>query len=85
MQKLEARRNFLRFLAGSVIAVTAESSLAVTAKPANIRWAQGYLLWRNSKKQPLTLQDALNDLQAIGSDGIEFSPLGNELEKNSLT
>lgn len=85
MQKLEARRNFLRFLAGSVITVTAESALGVIAKPANIRWAQGYLLWRNSKKQPLTLQDALNDLQAIGSDGIEFSPLGNELEKNSLT
>ncbi len=85
MQKLAARRNFLRFLAGSVIAATAELTFGVTAKPANIRWAQGYLLWRNFKKQSLTLQDALNDLHLIGSDGIEFSPLGNELERNSLT
>ncbi len=85
MHPIESRRNFLRFLASSVVVATTESAFGVIAKPANIRWAQGYLLWRNYKKQPLTLQDALNDLQAIGSDGIEFSPLGNELERNSLT
>ncbi len=83
------RRNLLKFLSSSTIAFVADgaadSTFGLTAKPANIRWAQGYLLWRNFKPQSPTLQDALNDLNAIGSDGIEFSPLGNELERNSFT
>jgi inosose dehydratase len=54
------------------------------AAAPRIRWAQGFLLWRNFKDQTLTLQDALNDLRNVGSDGIEFSPVANELEKYGL-
>lgn len=76
------RRTLLKFLASSVI--TAKLPNFITAKTPNIRWAQGYLLWRNFK-EPLILQDALNDLYTVGADGIEFSPLSNELEKYGLT
>lgn len=77
------RRDFLKFLAGSAIAIHLPLGFAAT-KTSNIRWAQGYLLWRNFK-EPRTLHDALNDLQAVGADGIEFSPQSNELERNGLT
>ncbi len=77
------RRGLLKFLTSSLV-VAAASPLAMAAAP-RIRWAQGFLLWRNFKDQTLTLQDALNDLRNVGSDGIEFSPVANELEKYGLT
>ena len=76
------RRALLKFLAGSLV-TTSVPSLA--APQPRIRWAQGFLLWRNFKGQTLTLQDALNDLANVGANGIEFSPLANELEKFGLT
>lgn len=76
------RRELLKFLTSSVV-VAAASPLAMAAAP-RIRWAQGFLLWRNFKGQTLTLQDAFNDLRSIGADGIEFSPMANELEKYGL-
>ncbi len=78
------RRELLKFLSASLLT----SSIPFTsgaAKKQNIRWAQGYLLWRNFKGQQLMLRDALNDLQAVGADGIEFSPMAKELENNALT
>lgn len=79
------RRELLKFLTSSfVVAATSSASSAAMAAP-RIRWAQGFLLWRNFKGQSLTLQDALNDLHTIGADGIEFSPMANELEKYGLT
>jgi inosose dehydratase len=76
------RRDFLKFLASSFVAVHVPT---FAAPQPRIRWAQGYLLWRNFKGAQLTLQDALNDLRAVGADGIEFSPQGSELERNNLT
>lgn len=79
-----SRRELLKFLSASLLT----SSLPLineAAKKQNIRWAQGYLLWRNFKDQQLMLRDALNDLQSVGADGIEFSPLAKELELNALT
>jgi inosose dehydratase len=76
------RRDVLKFLASSVIAAQLPN-YSEAAKTPRIRWAQGYLLWRNFKG--LTLQDALQDLQAVGADWIEFSPQGSELERNGLT
>ncbi|MBL8208744.1 MAG: TIM barrel protein [Blastocatellia bacterium] len=78
------RRDLLKFLASSVVAASVPTFSAPVKTP-RIRWAQGYLLWRNFKGQPLKLQDALNDLRAVGADGIEFSPQGSELERNGLT
>ena len=77
------RRDVLKFLASSFVAASLPTVPA--AKTPRIRWAQGYLLWRNFKGQQLTLQDALNNLRAVGADGIEFSPQGSELERNGLT
>ncbi len=79
-----SRRDLLKFLASSCVAASVPT-FSAAAKTPRIRWAQGYLLWRGFKGAQLTLQDALNDLQAIGADGIEFSPQGSELERNSLT
>lgn len=78
------RRAVLKFLASSFVAAGVPAFFA-TAPAARIRWAQGYLLWRNFKGQAFTLQDALNDLHSVGADGIEFSPQGSELEKYGLT
>ena len=76
------RREVLKFLTSSFV-VAAIPSLATAGAP-RIRWAQGFLLWRNFKGQTLRLQDALNDLRSIGADDIEFSPMANELEKYGL-
>jgi inosose dehydratase len=78
------RRDFLRMFASSLVAASLPG-VAVAKQSPNIRWAQGFLLWRNFKGQALTLQDAVKDLQAVGADGIEFSPLANELDKYGLT
>ena len=78
------RRDVLKFLASSFVAASLPT-VPAAAKTPRIRWAQGYLLWRNFKGQQLTLQDALNNLRAVGADGIEFSPQGSELERNGLT
>lgn len=75
-----SRRDLLRGLAGSLLV----TPLAPLSKSPNIRWAQGFLLWRNFKT-PRTLQDALNDLRSVGADGIEFSPASTELERYGLT
>ncbi|NOT63710.1 MAG: TIM barrel protein [Acidobacteria bacterium] len=76
------RRDLLKFLAGSLVTASVPS---IAAPQPRIRWAQGFLLWRNFKGQALTLQDALNDLANMGANGIEFSPMATELEKFGLT
>ena len=83
MNHSTTRREVLKFLASSVVAATLPNFIKAAPTP-NIRWAQGFLLWRNFK-EARTLQDALNDLHSVGVDGIEFSPLSNELEKYGLT
>lgn len=50
-----------------------------------VRWAHGWILWRNYKGQTLSLKDAALNLRAAGADGIEFTPGQNELEKQGLT
>jgi inosose dehydratase len=84
MDTLLSRRRLLKFLASSAFAA-ALSDNAFAAPPPRIRWAQGYLLWRNYKGATLLLRDAIGDLAAVKADGIEFSPLSGELEKNGLT
>jgi inosose dehydratase len=76
------RRDVLKFLTSAAVVAVVPETLAATPR---IRWAQGFLLWRNFQGQSLTLQDALSDLQRLKADGIEFSPLANELAKFGLT
>jgi inosose dehydratase len=76
------RRDVLKFLTSAAVVAVVPETLAATPR---LRWAQGFLLWRNFQGQSLTLQDALSDLQRLKADGIEFSPLANELAKFGLT
>ncbi len=80
------RRDLLKFLAGSLVTTSVPPFAApLSSQKTRIRWAQGFLLWRNFSGQKLVLQDALNDLANLGANGIEFSPLANELERFGLT
>jgi len=83
MNHSTTRRELLKFLSGSVLATG--WPISAETKTTGIHWAQGFLLWRNFTGQSLRLQDALNDLTAVGADGIEFSPFLSELEKYGLT
>jgi sugar phosphate isomerase/epimerase len=83
-----SRRDLLRLLGGSALAlgalpgtVAAQSSRS----PRKIRWAAGWLLWRDFKGRTLTLADALKDLKDAGADGIEFTPRPGELDAAGLT
>ncbi|CAN5184837.1 sugar phosphate isomerase/epimerase [soil metagenome] len=53
--------------------------------PRRIRWAMGWLLWRDFKGRDIPLQEALQDLHELGLDGIEFTPRSGELEKQGYT
>ena len=84
------RRELLKVLSGSLVTkglldTFMPGAAAERAPQKNIRWAQGWLLWRGFKGQALTLRDALEDLKAVGADGIEFSPASGELAKQGFT
>jgi inosose dehydratase len=82
-----SRRDVLRGLGAAALACgsyrAAEAAQAVP--PRRIRWAAGWLLWRDYKPGRLTLADALQDLKAAGADGIEFTPRPGELDAAGLT
>lgn len=61
----------------------AEKSASKGAKAPRIRWAQGWLLWRDVPGQ--TLRQAIEDLHAVGADGIEYSPRDGEPDKLGFT
>jgi inosose dehydratase len=62
-------------------AVAAPGARAAGAK--RIRWAQGWLLWRDDAEQ--TLRQAIEDLHAVGADGIEYSPREGEPEAHGFS
>jgi inosose dehydratase len=84
MDTLQSRRRLMKFLASSACAAALPDNVFTAIVPPRIRWAQGFLLWRNYKGATLTLRDAVGDLAAVKADGIEFSPLSGELEKQGL-
>ena len=82
-----SRRELLRSLGA---ALAAGGGVVLRARePARssrrIRWAAGWLLWRDFKPRKLTLAEALRDLKDVGADGIEFTPRPGELESLGLT
>jgi inosose dehydratase len=81
------RRGLLRGAAAAALTLAAGRHTAATqgAPPRRIRWAAGWLLWRDYKPRRLTLADALRDLQGAGADGIEFTPRPGELAAAGLT
>jgi inosose dehydratase len=82
-----SRRALLRGAGAAALAWAAGGRLQArqAAAPRRVRWAAGWLLWRDFKPQRLTLADALGDLKAAGADGVEFTPRPGELEAAGLT
>jgi sugar phosphate isomerase/epimerase len=83
-----SRRELLSRLGATALACSplARTAAAQTAAaPRRVRWAAGWLLWRDYKPRRLSLADALQDLKAAGADGIEFTPRPGELAAAGLT
>lgn len=82
------RRELLRTIPAGVLMPVFFKSLISSVqaeKSRNIRWAQGWLLWRNFKAKSLSLRDAFTNLHDVGFDGIEFSPGQEELARQNFT
>jgi inosose dehydratase len=81
------RRDLLRgIVAGVVVSARGlDAFQRASPTPKRIRWAMGWLLWRDYKPRKIALAEALEDLRAVGADGIEFTPRPGELEAAGLT
>jgi inosose dehydratase len=92
------RRNFIRNAALTSAAVMAGSGLSLTScsnkknpqetnlsQETNLRWAMGWILWRDFQGKNIPLDEAIQNLAGLGLDGIEFSPRKGELEKHGFT
>jgi inosose dehydratase len=79
------RRDLLRGLGAAALAWTPYRRADAAQAPRQVRWAAGWLLWRDYKPRRFTLAEALQDLKASGADGIEFTPRPGELEAAGLT
>jgi inosose dehydratase len=83
-----SRRDLLRHIGAAAVAWGSwRRAEAAQSGPAarRVRWAAGWLLWRDYKPHRFTLADALGDLKAAGADGIEFTPRPGELAAAGLT
>ena len=82
-----SRRVLLQMLGAGALAWRAAAPQAAAGPVASprIRWAAGWLLWRDYKPRGLAIADALQDLKQAGADGIEFTPRPGELEAAGLT
>jgi inosose dehydratase len=85
-----SRRELLQSLGGAALALgagqrTAAFQNATPAPPHNIRWAAGWLLWRDFRPRTISLAEALQNLKEAGADGIEFTPKPGELDAAGLT
>lgn len=50
-----------------------------------LRWAMGWILWRDFKGRDVPLSEAIQNLAELGLDGIEFSPRKDELAGHGFT
>jgi len=83
-----SRRELMRRLGGAALALgmSPGADAAQTGRPPRrIRWAVGWLLWRDYRPRKLSLAEALRDLKDVGADGIEFTPRPGELDSAGLT
>jgi len=82
-----SRRELMRRLGGAAVALGMwpRADAAQAPPQRRIRWAAGWLLWRDYKPRRFTLADALQDLKTAGADGIEFTPRPGELAASGLT
>jgi inosose dehydratase len=82
-----SRRELLRYVGAAALAWGPYQSAdaAQAPPPRRIRWAAGWLLWRDYKPRRIALAEALQDLKAARADGIEFTPRPGELDAAGLT
>ncbi len=82
------RRHFLKTAtASTIIAGTGLWSYASKKQPSaqNVRWSMGWILWREFSGRSIPLSEAIQDLNDLGADGIEFTPRKNELVSQGFT
>ena len=58
---------------------------AKNVREANIRWAMGWILWRNFRGLKVPLPEAINMMAELGLDGVEYTPQKDELSRFGLT
>ena len=80
-----SRRDLLRCAGAAALACAPYRSADAAQTPRRVRWAAGWLLWRDYKPRRIALTEALQDLKAAGADGIEFTPRPGELAAAGLT
>jgi inosose dehydratase len=82
------RRQLLGALGGAGAAVLGMRRLGPLARAdeaPRLRWAFGWILWRDFTPRKIPLTEAVADLQAVGADGIELTLRPGELEAQGLT
>ena len=82
------RRQFLkRTTAATVLAGVGFAGFGCSQQqPAkNIKWAMGWILWRDFRKADIPLSEAINNMYDLGLEGIEYTPRRDELAKYGFT
>ena len=86
MNRLMDRRDALKGIGGGLLTVGGLMGCGTQeVKQQNIKWAQGWLLWRDYKERQNPMTEAFDDLSAIGAHGIELTSQPGELERHGLT
>jgi inosose dehydratase len=85
-----SRRDVLKVLGATGLALAGRPRVGACqdSQPApspRLRWAMGWLLWRDFTGRAIPFEEALQDLKGVGADGIEFTPRPGELEARALT
>lgn len=80
------RREFIGSASIAALAVGCSAvSFASVRRAKDIRWAMGWILWRNYDERQIPLQEAIQDMHNLGLEGIEYTPRKQELAKHGLT
>lgn len=81
------RRDFLKNISALTVATGTGlwASTPTLAKDKKVKWAMGWLLWRDFKGREIPLKEALKNIHDLGLEGIEFTPRKDELAKHGFT
>ena len=81
------RRQFVKQMAAAsaVVAGAGLVGYGCSEPVKNVRWAMGWILWRDFKKTKISLSEAVENLSYLKLDGIEYTPRPDELSRNGFT
>jgi sugar phosphate isomerase/epimerase len=81
------RREFVQrmVLASAVVAGGGLAGYGCVKPANNLRWAMGWILWREYRKTPISLTEAIQNMSDLGLDGLEFTPRQDDLAKQGFT